>query len=232
MGTLFPTTDNMIDYNVNAEIDNKLGSEGYRELTKVLNHIAKKCNLKKEVCRTYKCVEKIILRYNNGNKPCDFISLSFHKFEDYGVVYVYTNNKYSIEGNINDFFFEKNDFAEMVSYITQYAENIVQNDYMKEVYNKVCKRAEKLSIGFSCKFVEGNYFDLEIENTTGKKIILSVMYRLDYAEQQNDYWGFIYENETTLNIEIANDKISFLVNACMYHLRLEEMEEREHKNEV
>lgn len=225
----------MVDYNVNIEIDNKLGSEGYRELTKVLNHIAKKCNLKKEVCRTYQCVEKIILRYNNGNKPCDFISLSFHKFEDYGVVYVYTNNKYSIEGNIDDLCFEKNDFEEMVIYITQYAENIVQNDYMKEVYNQVCKRAEKLSIGFSCKFVEGNYFKLEIENTTGKKIILSVMYRLDYAEQQNDYWGFIYENETTLNIEIANDKISFLVNACMYHLRLqeyEEMEKREHKNEV
>ena len=26
--------------------------------------------------------------------------------------------------------------------------------------------------------------------------------------------------------EIANDKISFLVNACMYHLRLEEMEKK------
>ena len=210
----------MIDYNVNAEIDNKLGSEGYRELTKVLNHISQKCNFKKEVCRTYKCVEKIILRYNNGNKPCDFISLSFHKFEDYEVVYVYTNNKYSIEGNINDLCFGKNDFEEMVNYITQYAENIVQNDYMTEVYNKVCKKAEKLSTGFSCKFLEGNGFDLEIENTIGKKIILSVMYRLEYAEEQNDYRGFIYGNETEINFEIANDKISFLVNACIFHLKV------------
>jgi len=221
VGTLFPTTDNMVDYNVNIEIDNKLGSEGYRELTKVLNHIAKKCNLKKEVCRTYQCVEKIILRYNNGNKPCDFISLSFHKFEDYGVVYAYTNNKYSIEGNINDFFFEKNEFAEMVSYVIQYAENIVQNDYMTKVYNQVCEKVKRLPICYSCKFEENNGLTFKIDNGSGKINELGVIYCLDYEKEIYGYYqGSIYVGETKNSIEIANDNISFLVNACVYHFKI------------
>lgn len=205
----------MFKYDNSISADNVLGSVGYRELTKMINHIARKCNLKKEVVAEKGIVKEIHLRYIKNNETVDSIVLYFDIFEEEReIIITTTHNPFIGELFVSDC------MGEIWNWLTQYAEDIIQYDYMTEVYNKVCKKAENLPVRFSCKFKEDNGFDLEIDNTQGKKIVLSVMYRLEYAEEQNDYRGFIYGNETEINFEIANDKISFLVNACIFHLKV------------
>lgn len=181
----------------------------------MINHIARKCRLKKEVVAEKGIVNEIHLRYIKNNETVDTLSLHFDIFEEEREIIITTTHNPSI-GEL----FVSDCMGEIWNWLTQYAEDIVQYDYMTEVYNTVCKKAENLPVRFSCKFKEDNGFDLEIDNTQGKKIVLSVMYRLEYAEEQNDYRGFIYGNETEINFEIANDKISFLVNACIFHLKV------------
>lgn len=204
----------MFKYNNSISADNVLGSVGYRELTKMINFIARKCNFKKEVVAEKGIVNEIHLRYIKNNEIIDTISLYFHRFEgDRVIVITTTHNPFIGELIVSDC------MGEIWNWLTDYADSVVQYDYMTEVYNQVCKKAENLPIVFSGK-VEEEGLVLEINNASGKKNILEVFYRLDYEEEIYGYYeGSIYEGKTENRIEIANDKISFLVNACMFHLK-------------
>lgn len=205
----------MFKYDNSISADNVLGSVGYRELTKMINHIARKCRLKKEVVAEKGIVKEIHLRYIKNNETVDSIVLYFDIFEEEReIIITTTHNPFIGELFVSDC------MGEIWNWLTQYAEDIIQYDYMTEVYNKVCKKAEKQSIEFSGK-VEEDRLILEVYNASGKKNIITVFYRLDYEEEIYgiDYYGSIYEGETENRIEIANDKISFLVNACMFNTK-------------
>lgn len=205
----------MFKYDNSISADNVLGSVGYRELTKMINHIARKCRLKKEVVAEKGIVNEIHLRYIKNNETVDTLSLHFDIFEEERVIIITTTHNPDIgELYISDC------MEDIWVWLKSRAENIVQYDYMTEVYNQVCKKAEKLSILVSCKFAGHNGLIFETYDASGKKNMLNVMYRLDYNEDiYGNYGGSICIGEKENQIEIANDKISFLVNACMFNLK-------------
>ncbi|MBQ2896725.1 MAG: hypothetical protein IJE46_00175 [Clostridia bacterium] len=214
----------MINYNLDICANSEVNSKGYKELMKVVDFIAEKCHFEKEVIIEDNMAKEINLKYIKNNEVIKKLTLGLEELnKEQNVIGLDIDNKTEMVLNP--------DISNIVVYVCEYAEKIVEFDFLSKVYELVCERTKDMPVKFKGEIVGDECKTLKIRvyssNPTEKDYLLDVLFRLDYDEDiYGHYESSRCESEDMINIEIANEDIDFLVNACIYHIEdLAEVEE-------